>query len=186
LSSAAVSTDPQDPRVSVDPLVATCRQISKLLGEARPSNTLRMAAPQLVEALPDIAQAASSKDLTKAIDEHLEETRGHVKRLEEVFEAIGIQPESEHCDGMEGLISEGSEVAEAAGDGDARDAALIGAAQRVEHYEIAAYGTARTLARQLGHTDAAKLLGETLDEESAADEKLTKIAEKSVNRAAAR
>src|SRR5689334_16437635 len=145
---------------------------------------LYSAEKQLVEALPDIAQAASSKDLTQAINEHLEETRGHVKRLEEVFEAIGIQPESEHCDGMEGLISEGSEVAE--GDGDARDAALIGAAQRVEHYEIAAYGTARTLARQLGHTDAAKLLGETLDEESAADEKLTKIAEKSVNQAAAR
>ncbi len=141
---------------------------------------------QLVEALPDIADAASSKELKDAISEHLEETRGHVKRLEEVFETIGIQPESEHCDGMEGLISEGSEVAEANGDGDARDAALIGAAQRVEHYEIAAYGTARTLAKQLGHSDAAKLLNQTLDVESAADEKLTRIAEKSVNPAATR
>ena len=141
---------------------------------------------QLVEALPDIADAASSKELKDAISEHLEETRGHVKRLEEVFETIGIQPESEHCDGMEGLISEGSEVAEADGDGDARDAALIGAAQRVEHYEIAAYGTARTLAKQLGHSDAATLLNQTLDEESAADEKLTRIAEKSVNPAATR
>jgi ferritin-like metal-binding protein YciE len=145
---------------------------------------LYSAEKQLVEALPDIVEAASSKELQDAISEHLEETRGHVKRLEEVFQAIGIQPESEHCDGMEGLISEGSEIAEADGDGDARDAALIGAAQRVEHYEIAAYGTARSLARQLGHTDAAKLLNETLDEESSADEKLTKIAETSVNKAA--
>jgi ferritin-like metal-binding protein YciE len=147
---------------------------------------LYSAEKQLVEALPDIAEAASSKELQNAISEHLEETRGHVKRLEEVFQAIGIEPESEHCDGMEGLISEGSEVAEADGDGDARDAALIGAAQRVEHYEIAAYGTARSLAQQLGHKDAVKLLNETLDEESAADEKLTKIAEKTVNKAAAR
>ncbi len=145
---------------------------------------LYSAEKQLVEALPDIAEAASSKDLKEAVNEHLEETRGHVKRLEQVFEAIGVEPESEHCDGMEGLISEGSEVAEATGDGDARDAALIGAAQRVEHYEIAAYGTARTLAQQLGHDEAAKLLDQTLDEESAADEKLTQIAEKSVNPAA--
>jgi ferritin-like metal-binding protein YciE len=145
---------------------------------------LYSAEKQLVEALPDIVQAATSKELSDAVSEHLEETRNHVKRLEEVFQSIGMKPESEHCDGMDGLISEGSEVAEARGDGDARDAALIGAAQRVEHYEIAAYGTARTIAKQLGHTDAAKLLGQTLDEESAADEKLTKIAENSVNAAA--
>jgi ferritin-like metal-binding protein YciE len=145
---------------------------------------LLSAEKQLVEALPDIAKAATSKDLKDAVNEHLDETRGHVKRLEEVFGTIGIKPESEHCDGMEGLISEGSEVAGAKGNGDARDAALIGAAQRVEHYEIAAYGTARALARQLGHTDAARLLDQTLDEESAADEKLTQIAEGSVNSAA--
>jgi ferritin-like metal-binding protein YciE len=145
---------------------------------------LYSAEKQLVDALPDIANAASSKDLKDAVNEHLEQTRGHAKRLEQVFEAIGVEPESEHCDGMEGLISEGSEVAEATGDGDARDAALIGAAQRVEHYEIAAYGTARTLAKQLGHTEAAKLLDKTLEEESAADEKPTQIAEKSVNPAA--
>ena len=145
---------------------------------------LYSAEKQLVAALPDIAQAATSKELGDAVNEHLEETRGHVKRLEEVFQAIGIEAESEHCDGMEGLISEGSEVAEATGDGDARDAALIGAAQRVEHYEIAAYGTARTIAKQLGHSEAARLLGQTLDEESAADEKLTQIAESSVNVAA--
>jgi ferritin-like metal-binding protein YciE len=146
---------------------------------------LYSAEKQLVEALPDIAEAASSDKLKDAVNEHLEETRGHVRRLEQVFEAIGVKPQAEHCDGMEGLISEGSEVAEMKGDGDARDAALIGAAQRVEHYEIAAYGTARTIAKQLGHDDAAKLLSETLDEESAADEKLTKIAE-SVNVAATR
>jgi ferritin-like metal-binding protein YciE len=146
---------------------------------------LLSAEKQLVEALPDIAEAASSPELKDAVTEHLEETRGHVRRLEKVFEAIGMTPTSEHCDGMEGLISEGSEVAEMKGDGDARDAALIGAAQRVEHYEIAAYGTARTIAKQLGHDDAARLLSETLDEESAADEKLTKIAQ-SINVAAAR
>ena len=142
---------------------------------------LYSAEQQLVDALPDVASAASSPELKQAIESHLEETRGHVERLEQVFDAIGIPAESEHCDGMEGLISEGSEVAEADGDGDARDAALIGAAQRVEHYEIAAYGTARTLAQQLGHADAADLLGQTLDEESAADEKLTQIATSSVN-----
>jgi ferritin-like metal-binding protein YciE len=145
---------------------------------------LLSAEKQLIEALPDIAEAASSDELRDAVNEHLEETRGHVRRLEEVFQAIGIEPESEHCDGMEGLISEGSEMAKATGDGDARDAALIGAAQRVEHYEIAAYGTVRSIARQLGHTEAANLLGQTLDEESAADEKLTKIAERSVNASA--
>jgi ferritin-like metal-binding protein YciE len=91
---------------------------------------------------------------------------------------------SEKCEAMAGLIKEGSEVAEADGDGDARDAAIIGAAQRVEHYEIAAYGTARTLAEQLGHDEAAGLLSETLDEESAADQKLTEIAVGSVNKSA--
>jgi ferritin-like metal-binding protein YciE len=131
---------------------------------------------QLVDALPAIANAASSKDLKEAMNEHLDETRGHLKRLEDVFEAIGIRPESEHCAGMEGLIKEGSEIATAKGNGDARDAALIGAAQRVEHYEIAAYGTARTLANELDQSEVASLMNDTLDEESAADEKLTTIA----------
>ncbi|HEV8450631.1 MAG TPA: ferritin-like domain-containing protein [Gaiellales bacterium] len=145
---------------------------------------LYSAEQQLVEALPSIASAATSKELMTAIQSHLQETRHHVQRLEAVFESIGMKAEGEHCDGMEGLISEGSEMAEAEGDGDARDAALIGAAQRVEHYEIAAYGTARTLAQQLGHNEAADLLGQTLEEESAADEKLTEIATSSVNAAA--
>jgi ferritin-like metal-binding protein YciE len=137
---------------------------------------LYSAEKQLVKALSDIAKAATSKDLKEAVSEHLDETRGHVKRLEDVFEAVGIKPESEHCDGMEGLISEGSEVAEAKGNGDARDAALIGAAQRVEHYEIAAYGTARQLADDCGFDGIKDLMDQTLDEESQADKLLTKIA----------
>jgi ferritin-like metal-binding protein YciE len=147
-------------------------------------NDLYSAEKQLVDALPSMASAASSDELTEAIEEHLEETRGHVRRLEEAFKSAGLDIKSEKCEAMEGLIKEGSEVAEADGDGDARDAAIIGAAQRVEHYEIAAYGTARTLARQLGHGDAAELLSETLDEESAADQKLTDIALGSVNKSA--
>jgi ferritin-like metal-binding protein YciE len=147
-------------------------------------NDLYSAEKQLVEALPSMASAATSDELTEAIEEHLEETRGHVRRLEEAFRSAGLDVKSEKCEAMEGLIKEGSEVAEADGDGDARDAAIIGAAQRVEHYEIAAYGTARTLADQLGHEEAAGLLSETLEEESAADRKLTEIATGSVNKSA--
>jgi ferritin-like metal-binding protein YciE len=139
---------------------------------------------QLVSALPDIASAADSSQLSDAITSHLEETKGHVRRLEQVFKTIGAEPGSEKCKGMEGLIKEGSEVAKAQGDGASRDAALIGAAQRVEHYEIAAYGTLRTIAEQLGNDEAAGLLQQTLDEEAAADEKLTKIAVSSVNASA--
>jgi ferritin-like metal-binding protein YciE len=146
---------------------------------------LYSAEKQLVEALPKVADAASSPDLRKAIEHHLEETRGHVDRLEQVFEALGTKPASEHCKAMEGLIAEGDEIIGMDGAGEAKDAALIGAAQRVEHYEIAAYGTARTLAEQLDRNDAASLLTETLDEESAADDKLTEIAT-GVNRQATR
>ena len=146
---------------------------------------LMSAEKQLVKALPKVAEAASSKELREAIEHHLDETRGHVQRLEQVFESLGADAESEHCEAMEGLIGEGEEIVEADGDGAAKDAALIGAAQRVEHYEIAAYGTARTLAEQLGKDDAAALLQETLDEESAADQTLTKIAVSRVNERAA-
>jgi ferritin-like metal-binding protein YciE len=146
---------------------------------------LMSAEKQLVQALPKVAEAASSSELRDAIQEHLEETRGHVQRLEQVFESIGVDVQSEHCEAMEGLIGEGEEIIEADGDGSAKDAALIGAAQRVEHYEIAAYGTARTLAEQLGKDDAASLLQETLDEESAADQTLSKIAVGRVNERAA-
>jgi ferritin-like metal-binding protein YciE len=131
---------------------------------------------QLVNALPKVSQSASSPELKKAIDEHLEETRGHVRRLEEVFGELGMTPSATRCKAMEGLIAEGEEVLGTAGDPLAKDAALIGAAQRIEHYEIAAYGTARTLAGELDHGDAERLLSETLDEESAADKLLTKIA----------
>jgi ferritin-like metal-binding protein YciE len=146
---------------------------------------LMSAEKQLVTALPKVAEAASSKELREAIEHHLDETRGHVQRLEQVFESLGADVESEHCEAMEGLIGEGEEIVEADGDDAAKDAALIGAAQRVEHYEIAAYGTARTLAEQLGKDDAAALLQETLDEESAADQTLTKIAVSRVNERAA-
>ena len=142
---------------------------------------LLSAEKQLVKALPKVAEAASSSELRDAIKEHLEETRGHVQRLERVFQSLGTEVRSEHCEAMEGLIGEGEEIIEADGDGNAKDEALIGAAQRVEHYEIAAYGTARTLAEQLGNDDAAALLQETLDEESAADQTLTKIAVGRVN-----
>jgi ferritin-like metal-binding protein YciE len=146
---------------------------------------LMSAEKQLVQALPNVAGAAASKELREAIEHHLEETRGHVQRLEQVFESLGTGLKSDHCEAMEGLIGEGEEIAEAEGDDSAKDAALIGAAQRVEHYEIAAYGTARTIAEQLGKHDAAALLQQTLDEESAADDTLTKIAVGRVNERAA-
>jgi len=136
---------------------------------------LMSAEKQLVRALPKMADAASSDELKQAIREHLEETRGHVERLEKVAGQLGVRGETT-CKAMKGLIAEGDEIAAKGGDPIARDAALIGAAQRVEHYEIAAYGTARTLAADLGHGDAERLLDETLDEESAADKLLTKIA----------
>jgi ferritin-like metal-binding protein YciE len=137
---------------------------------------LYSAETQLVEALPKVASAASSDELKQALQHHLEETRGHVQRLEQIFGDAGITSPSEHCKGMEGLIKEGEEIVQAQGDPVAKDAALIAAAQRVEHYEIAAYGTARTLADVLGLGDAKDLLDQTLDEESDADKLLTKIA----------
>jgi ferritin-like metal-binding protein YciE len=137
---------------------------------------LYSAETQLVEALPKLAAAASNDELKQAFSHHLEETRGHVQRLQQIFGDAGIGTPSEHCEGMEGLIKEGDEIVQAQGDPAAKDAALIAAAQRVEHYEIAAYGTARTLADELGFDDAKELLDQTLDEESDADKLLTKIA----------
>ncbi|HZQ03950.1 MAG TPA: ferritin-like domain-containing protein [Gaiellaceae bacterium] len=131
---------------------------------------------QLVTALPKITSAAHSDELRKALQTHLEETRGHVERLEQIFGDLGMPTPTEHCQAMAGLIQEGDQVVEATGDPVAKDAALIAAAQRVEHYEISGYGTARTLARELGHDDAASLLDKTLDEESNADTLLTKVA----------
>ena len=136
---------------------------------------LYSAEQQLVEALPKLAGAASDDKLRKAFEHHLEETRDHVRRLEEIRDEIGSSA-SETCEGMKGLIAEGEKTIKADGDPAVKDAALIAAAQRVEHYEIAAYGTVRTLADELGLSEANDLLDQTLEEESNADTLLTKIA----------
>jgi len=131
---------------------------------------------QLLVALPKMAGAAQADELREAFETHLQQTRGHVERLERVFSDLGMPMPSETCKAMQGLIAEGNQIVLASGDPAAKDAALIAAAQRVEHYEIAGYGTVRTLAKELDHGDAASLLDDTLDEESKADELLTKIA----------
>ena len=152
---------------------------------------LLSAEKQLVAALPKVAAAAHAPELKEAISDHLEETRGHVRRLEEVTGLLGMSPSASTCKAMQGLVAEGEDVLGKEGHPVAKDAAIIAAAQRIEHYEIAAYGTARTLAGDLDHRDAEKLLNETLDEESAADKLLTKIAtgglfKSGINQAAAR
>jgi ferritin-like metal-binding protein YciE len=139
-------------------------------------NDLRSAEQQLVEALPKMAGAASTDELRTAFEEHLAQTRQHLERIDDVISATGVAVTGEECKGMKGLIAEGSEIIEAQGDPIARDAALIAAAQRVEHYEIAGYGTVVTLAGQLDYDDAKDTLGQTLDEEESADKLLTKIA----------
>jgi ferritin-like metal-binding protein YciE len=140
---------------------------------------------RLVDALPKMADAASTPQLQQAFREHLAETEQHVKRLEQVFSLIGKEAERETCDAMKGLISEGEDVVNADGNPSIIDAALIAAAQRVEHYEMAGYGSTRNFAQQLGLSEAADLLQQTLDEEGAADKKLTDIAEATVNPKAA-
>ena len=137
---------------------------------------LLSAEKQLIKALPKMAEGASSEALKSAFEEHLEQTKGHVNRLEEVFALLGKSPRAEHCKAMEGLVQEGADLLEEDGTEMVIDAALIGAAQRVEHYEIAAYGTTRTLAEALGYDEAVKLLEETLEEEKETDAKLTEIA----------
>jgi ferritin-like metal-binding protein YciE len=132
---------------------------------------------QLLKALPKMAKKASSSTLKKAFTDHLKETEGHVARLEKIGGSLDLTLSGKKCKAMEGLVEEGSEVIEEDGDESVIDAALIGAAQRVEHYEMAAYGTIRAMAETLGHADAVKLLTQTLDEEGAADKKLTQIAE---------
>jgi ferritin-like metal-binding protein YciE len=140
---------------------------------------------QLVEALPRLAKAARSPELRQAFASHFEETEGQVERLERIFVELGASARGKRCKGMEGLIEEGKEILEEEGDASVIDAALISAAQRVEHYEIAAYGCLRTYAQLLGHQSAVKLLELTLAEEEAADQKLTSIGEQSVNAQAA-
>lgn len=135
---------------------------------------------QLLKALPRMAKKASSKSLKDAFTKHLKETEGHVKRLETIGQTLGIKLGGKKCKAMEGLVEEGKEIIEEDGAPELIDAALIGAAQRVEHYEIAAYGTVRAMAESLGQMKIAQLLQKTLDEEGAADKKLTAIAEEEV------
>ena len=139
-------------------------------------NDLRSAEEQLVEALPKMAQAAKTAELREAFENHLQETRGHLERIEDLLAANNVARSGAVCKGMQGLIKEGEEIVKSEGNGMAKDAALIAAAQRVEHYEIAAYGTAVTLAGHLDLDEAKDTLGQTLDEEETADKLLTKIA----------
>lgn len=145
---------------------------------------LYSAEKQLVQALPKLAKNATSETLKQAFTDHLEETRTHVQRLEQACDELGAKPTGKKCKGMEGLVDEGQEVIDEDAEDAVRDAALIAAAQRVEHYEMAAYGCAITYAEELGLTSVAKLLKQTIAEEEAADKKLTEIAESEVNEAA--
>jgi ferritin-like metal-binding protein YciE len=136
---------------------------------------------QLIKALPKMAKGASSDELKEAFEKHLEQTKGHVHRLEQVFEELGEKTKGKTCQAMKGLIEEGSEVLKADGEDSVLDAAIIVAAQKVEHYEIASYGSVRTFAQLLGQDKSAELLQETLDEEKEANELLNKLAEDIVN-----
>jgi ferritin-like metal-binding protein YciE len=131
---------------------------------------------QLVKALPKMAKAANSDELRTGFEEHLEQTRGHVQRLEQIFKELGEKPSGKKCKAMEGLVAEGAETMGEDYEDDVMDAALIAAAQRVEHYEIAAYGTVRTYAELLGEDTAVQLLEQTLEEEKETDQKLTDMA----------
>jgi len=138
---------------------------------------------QLVKALPKMAKAASSDELRQGFEKHLEQTKGHVERLEKIFQALGESTKGKTCKGMQGLIEEGSEATKEGYEASVMDAALIGAAQRVEHYEIAGYGTVRSMAETLGEDNHASLLEETLEEEKETDDKLTELAEQINNQA---
>jgi ferritin-like metal-binding protein YciE len=142
---------------------------------------LYSAEKQLVKALPKLVKAAQSSDLQKAFQDHLRQTEEHVERIEQIFSDLGGSPRGKKCVGMEGIIEEGNELTKEKVEPDVLDAGLIAGAQKAEHYEIACYGTARTWAQKLGYNDAARLLQQTLEEESMANEKLTRIAESHVN-----
>jgi ferritin-like metal-binding protein YciE len=131
-----------------------------------------------------MAAAATNPDLKAGFEEHLKQTEGQITRLEQIFERLGRGPGGKHCKAMEGLVSEGDEIIKEGGDPEVLDAALICAAQKVEHYEMAGYGTVRTWATLLGDTEASALLQQTLDEEGQTDQKLTKLAERQINRQA--
>lgn len=136
---------------------------------------------QIIKALPKMAKAASAPELKRAFERHLEETRRQVERLDQIGDALEIKLTGKKCKGMEGLIEEGKEIMQEDLDENAIDAGLIGAAQKVEHYEIAAYGTARTHAEILGYNKVARLLQQTLNEEGATDKKLSQLAESIIN-----
>jgi len=140
---------------------------------------------QLTKALPKMAKAASSEELRTAFEEHLEETRGQIARLEQAFANLNEEPRGKHCEGIAGIIEEGKSILEEDFEDETLDACLIAAGQRAEHYEMAAYGTLIAWARSMEHSEAADLLQETLDEEKAADEKLTELAEGGINQKAA-
>lgn len=139
---------------------------------------------RIVDALPKMAEKASNASLREAIKTHLQETKNQIKRLETCFEQLGTEPERETCEATKGLIKEGEEMLNKDAPASIRDAGIIASAQRVEHYEMAAYGNARNLAERLGHSEVARLLQETLDEEGNADKKLTDVAVNEVNPAA--
>lgn len=139
---------------------------------------LYSAETQITKALPKLVETATSPSLRQAFQSHLEETKSQVTRLERIFEGLNESPKGKTCDGMKGLLKEGDERAGEKGDSDVIDAGLISAAQRVEHYEIAAYGSARTYAELLGEREAVQLLSQTLEEEKAADTKLTQVAKR--------
>jgi len=145
---------------------------------------LYSAEKQLVKALPKMIKKASSSELSRGLQKHLDQTHDQVVRLEQVFAELSVPARAKKCVGMEGLIEEGEEILEHEGDPDVIDAGIIAAAQKVEHYEISAYGTAVAHAKAMGHTKVEKLLQATLDEEYEADKKLTAVAEGSVNRLA--
>ena len=140
---------------------------------------------QLTKALPKLAKAATNPKLREAFESHLEETQGHVERLEQVFASLEEKVRAKHCDGIAGIIDEGKSIMEEDFDEVTMDASLIAAGQRAEHYEMAAYGTLVAWARAMGHNEAADLLQETLDEEKAADKKLSQLAEGGINQSAA-
>lgn len=136
----------------------------------------------LAKALPKMSKGATSKELSKAIDDHQKETEGHIERLKQVFENLGEKPQGKKCEAMEGLLAEGEEIlGDTEKDTMVRDAGIIIASQKIEHYEIASYGSLVALAKKMGHNDSAKLLEKTLEEEKKADALLTKIAEEHVN-----
>jgi ferritin-like metal-binding protein YciE len=163
--------------------MSTLDSLDKLLEEEL--KDLYDAEKQLTRALPKLAKKASSPELREAIEEHLRQTEQHIERIEQAFEQLEMPARGKKCKGMQNLIKEGEEMIGETEEGPARDAVMIAGAQKVEHYEIASYGTARTWASLLGNEEVAALLDETLEEEKAADQKLTSIAESQVNEAAA-